>query len=527
MSEGTVEQPSGEVAPPRVGEPVAGPGKGRTHDLQFGALGLLGVVLLALAGAGPTAGVLANVPIGVGLGNGPYMPGGLIVVTVMLLLFSVGYGEMARKLNGAGGFYNFISHGIGRPAGLAAGWSALAGYSLVEVAVYGGFGYFAANTASSLLGINLSWVVWAFAALILCGALSYVDVKLSAKVLGVGMALDVVVIMVFSLVVLIKGGPHGSGTPVAPLSPVKAFTGIAPGVGIFFAFWSFLGFEVVPNYAEESSDPQKHSSRGLYVTVLVVGVVYVIGAWAGVVGHGVSGASAAAAKDPVNFIYTLSTSYIGNWYTDVLKVLVLVSLFATCLAFHHTTCRYFFALGRERVLPARLGHTHPRYRSPYVAVVVQTVICAVVIGAFIGFWYISPPAQKFSGTFAAAPYFELFGWLAILTTFWVIFNEVLSSVATIVYFQRGELRPELSIWKHIVAPLLGGAGMAYALYLLWSNLTTVGGNIIFVKLIPWLCVAWFLIGLAWALWIRARRPHKYAVLGQLVNRGVAAAEGEA
>src|SRR3954452_6393652 len=103
--------------------------------LQAGALGLPSIMLLSLASAAPLIGALGNIPLGVGLGNGQGMAAGYIWVTVVLLLFSVGYAAMANKLTAAGGFYSFISHGIGRPFGMAAGWSALAGYLLVEVAL--------------------------------------------------------------------------------------------------------------------------------------------------------------------------------------------------------------------------------------------------------------------------------------------------------------------------------------------------------------------------------------------------------
>lgn len=68
--------------------------------------------------------------------------------------------------------------------------------------------------------------------------------------------------------------------------------------------------------------------------------------------------------------------------------------------------------------------------------------------------------------------------------------------------------------------------MAYAIYLLWSNLTTVGGDVIFVRLIPWVCMAWFLVGLAWALWLRSGRPAVYGELGRFVDRSLAIAGGE-
>lgn len=488
------------------------------HLLESKALGLAGILLLSIASAAPLVGALGNIPIGIGSGNGDGMPGGYILVTIVLLLFSVGYVAMARKLTAAGGFYSFISNGISRPLGLAAGWSALGGYMLVEVALIGAFGYFTANTIATLAGINISWVVLAFIAVIIVGALSYADVRLSARVLGVALVIETAAILIMDIATIVKAGGHHQ-LSMAPLSPVKAFTGVAPGVGIFMAFWSFLGFEVVPNYAEESKNPARYGALGLYGAVVLIGIVYVLTSWAGIVGHG-AGAVSFASKDPVNFFYSIARGSVGPWLEDVMKVFVCTSALACALAFHQTTCRYFYAMGRERILPPPFGRTHPKWKSPHIAVVFQTLLVAVIVALFIGFWYLSPSAQKFSGTFANAPYFELFGWLAIATTFWVLINEILSSVATILFYRRPQNASGGDWWRTILAPALGGLAMVYAGYLLWANLTTLGGDVIWVRIIPWVCVVWFLIGLGAAFWFRTRRPSAYAGLGRLVNRAL-------
>ena len=53
-------------------------------------------------------------------------------------------------------------------------------------------------------------------------------------------------------------------------------------IGLFFAFWSWVGFEMAPNYAEESRDPKRIVPLSLYISVLGLGIFYIIISWAAV-----------------------------------------------------------------------------------------------------------------------------------------------------------------------------------------------------------------------------------------------------
>jgi hypothetical protein len=62
--------------------------------------------------------------------------------------------------------------------------------------------------------------------------------------------------------------------------------------------------------------------------------------------------------------------------------------------------------------------------------------------------------------------------------------------------------------------------MGVVLWLLWSNLHSIGGSIIWVDIIPWLCLGWLALGVVLALVLRKRNPDKYETLGRMVNAGV-------
>ena len=91
----------------------------------------------------PLTGQLGNVPIAVGIGNGIGAPAGFWIGIVMLALFSVGYVKMMRSVPSSGGFYSFISHGLGRPLGMARRVAVgLRRTRSSRARCYGAFGYF-------------------------------------------------------------------------------------------------------------------------------------------------------------------------------------------------------------------------------------------------------------------------------------------------------------------------------------------------------------------------------------------------
>ena len=484
------------------------------HRLRANSIGLLGVMFLLIGATGPLLSVLGNVPIEVASGNGVAAPAGYLWWLAGLLLFAVGYAQMSSRLVATGGFYSYISRGLGRPAGAAAGWSALAAYAVGEAGIFGALGYFAANTFATELGLHLSWLIYSAVGLAIVTALSYRDVRLTTRVLGVLGMFEVVILLVVDAAVLAQGGRHG--LTLQPLNPARAFSGPSPAIGLLFAFLSWVGFEMIPNYAEETANPGRNSRRGLYLGVVLLGVLFVLSAWAGIVGNGTDSSVALASKDPVDFYYRLSTTYVGGWATDILKWLLVTSCFALCLVWHQTTSRYFYALGREHG-PSRLGRTHARWRSPHVAVLVQAVVVIAWVGAFLLMYGTDRAVRRYAGDFATAPYAELFAWLLVATILLILVNEFLCSLAVINYFRTRE-KAGLADWlRTLVAPGLAAALMGVMLVVAVTHVGTIGGDIGYVRAVPWVCLAWVVLGFGVAFWLKAQHPDAYSRIGAFVE----------
>jgi amino acid transporter len=452
-------------------------GQTHSHELKRDAIGAPGIVFFVVAAAAPLAATLGASPMVFGA-TGPGGPGAYLSATVVLLLFAVGYATMSRHVTSAGGFAAYISRGLGGAAGFAAAFVALLAYNCMLAGIFGQFGAFAADILDRQVGIDLPWQAWVAIGLAGVALLGYRDVQLSARVLGILLVAEMLILLVLDLVVVADGG--ASGLSATAFAPGEVFSG-AVGVAIVFAFSCFVGFEATTIYGEEARNPRRTVPRATYAAILVIGLFYTLTTWSIGIGYGSSAVAGAAQENPVGFVTDLSTRFVGAFSTDLMNLLVLTSLFAVVLAFHNTLARYLFSLGRAGVLPAALGRTRATDRAPHVASVVQSCVTTLVVGVF-----------AISG---ADPFANLFAWLVGLGTLGVLVLQATASIAVMAFFAR--TRADTRLWHTRIAPLLGLAGLATAIVLVLGNFDVLtGATSGLVPLLPWLVPVAALAGVA-------------------------------
>ncbi len=495
------------------------------HKLKPGAVGLAGVLFLTVTGSAPISAMLFNTPIGVGFGNGIGAPAGFMFATVVLTIFSVGFVAMARKVTTAGGFYSFISHGLGRELGMASGFSMVAAYSVFEVSLVGGFSYFAQLKAESY-GVHIAWYWYGFAMIALIAVLSYFDVKLSARILGVALICEVIALIVFDLVIFTGAS---SNVSAAAINPVNAFKSLpagnfggtalaagAAGIGIFFAFWSWVGFEMAPNYGEESKDPKRNVPRALYISVIGLGIFYTLTSWAGISGYShFSQAVNVAQNNSANFFFLPALHYSGAFLKGVLSWLIITGSFACGMAFHNTTARYMYSLGRERVLPTKLGRTHRTHKSPHIASTTQSAVAAVILLLFVVF---APVDNKLGGGDSVG-YLQVYGLMAVMGVVSILAIQALVSLAIFNYFRTHHAESH-HWWTTITAPVIAVISQLIVLYLAISNLDFLGAGYGYAKWLVWGDLAIFVAGLVYAFWLKSRDRAKYETIGRMINQGM-------
>ncbi|GII52153.1 amino acid permease [Planotetraspora thailandica] len=468
-------------------------------------LGVPSVVFFVISAAAPltvVAGVVTTAYAATGVTG---VPLAFILLGAILAVFSVGYVTMARHVVNAGAFYAYTAKGLGRPVGVATAWVALLAYNALQVGLYGVIGSAAQPLLADWFGINPDWWVIALVVWALTGVLGLMRVDVNGKVLSVLLVTEIAVVVVFDVADLLH--PAASGYSLDVFSPSSLFV---PGIGgvIAICVAAFSGFESSVVFSEETRDPKRTVPVATFAALAIIAGLYALSSWALTVPVGSDKVAAASREQGPGLLFGLAGEYLGSTVATIGSVLFVTSIVAALIAFHNTTSRYIFALGRERVLPAVFGRTAQPTGAPAAGSIAQSVVglAVIVLYAATG---MDPLVQLFFTVGA-------FGGLGILLLL------AATSVAVFAFFARnpgGE-----STWRTKAAPAISAVLLVVVLALALVNFDTVLGVAPDSPLrwvLPGVYFVAIALGVVWGLVLRAGRPEIYAKIGT-----GAAAEGE-
>lgn len=465
--------------------------------LRKDALGVGAITFMVVSAAAPLTGAGGGIPPSMLFGNGAGIAGSFLIVTLILLAFSVGYVAMARHVKNAGAFYAFTAQGLGGHLGGGAAMVAILAYNAMQIGLLGLLGAVASGTFAQW-GLTLDWYVWSYIAIAIVAVLGYRQVDLSAKVLMGLVFLEFLIVIALNLSILVKGG--ASGLNLEPFSWSQITSG-TPSIGFLFCFAGFIGFEATTIYSEEARNPSVTVPKATYLAVLAIGIFYTVTAWLMTMGIGVENLlpTLQGLPDPSAFLFILGETYLGATMSQIMGILFMTSIFAAVLAFHNAVARYKFVAGREGILPDRVGTTHAQHLSPHIGSVIQTVLALAVVTLFV--------------VKGLDPVLNLFVWLSQLGTLGLLGLMALTSFAVIAYFKK-DAQGETAVSTKIL-PLITGVIMAYLFVIIFRDfgaLTGAEGSLSWI--LPGLTIVALVIGIALAAMLKTRDPQRFADLGK-------------
>jgi amino acid transporter len=462
-----------------------------------GNMGTLDLVFTVLAFTAPLGVVFGFLSFNISYGIG--VPIAFLGVTILMMMFAVGFTNMTRQVPRPGAFYTYIAEGLGRPLGLGGSFLALVtyGFNIVAALVFAGVAV--NNFIASFAGEStVAWWVWSLLMLSVVWGMSYFNVEFSAKVLTVLLFLEVVAIIIFDVVMIFNGGPEGQS--IQPWNPLNLMTPTL-GLLLLFSVGLFNGFEATAIYRDEVRDPVNTIPRATYLAIIFLGVFYAISSYALILSAGVSNAVASAQANPAAMMPDALLRYFGVFANQVVAALLLTSMFASTLSLQNILSRYTHSLSVDGILPRALAAVHPKHGSPYLS--------ALAVGGVI---LLSIVVLIFTNTKALA----LYGAAVGIAFYGMLLLLFMTSVAVLAFFHRKGQRS--SVWQTLVAPVIAAIGVGAVVAVASTNIELL---IDAPRVVIWslLSITYISVGLGVvvALVLKKKGSPKYARIGRKVD----------
>lgn len=336
--------------------------------LAFGAMIGFGWVVLSgdwLTSAGSAGAILA------------FVIGGIVVVFVGLT-----YSELVSAMPQAGGEHNYVWRAMGPRPAFVASWAIALGYisvvafeavalpTTMEYLLPEGFKVGLLWTIADF-DVYATWVAIGVVGAVVMTALNYIGTKPSAVFQFAA------VLVLLGIAVLFVAGTAigGSGDNFQPL-----FTGGIGGVltVVLMTPFLFVGFDVIPQSAEEIDLPYRQIGILLVASVVLATIYYIIvivGVGSGLGRDAIGDAELAAADG-------MAGLYGSDVFATILVLGGIAGILTSWNGFLIGASRIIFAMADCGMLPATLAKVHPRYSTPTNAILLVGALS--VISPFFG-----------------------------------------------------------------------------------------------------------------------------------------------
>jgi amino acid transporter len=451
-------------------------------DLKRGSVGLAGVLMQSIAQISPTLGVFYTIAFTT-TQAGASAPLTYLAAFVVCLILAVPMLGLARHLPSAGGFYTYVSQGIGPRFGFMTGWLYAIMVTIVPAALAAFTGAVLQDELSAKYGFGLPWWVYALAIFAVCFFCAYRGIVISVRFLVIMSLFEILVGLSLSLTGVFNPGP--GGVNVAGFNPANIGSSSGFFLAIVLSIFAFTGFESAAAVADESRDPKRLVPKAILGSLALVGAFYVICAWGLQIGWGTDDL-ASLASSPTAPAFVLADRLWGGGSLIVLIALVNSGL-GVCIACTTSSTRTLFGMARTGALPSALARVNPKHRTPVVAVFVQVAV-AVTICLAVGL--------------PLGPY-NLFNMLGTTGTFVYIPIFILMNVAAFKFFWQKH-RDEFNVLQFVVCPLISTAALLVIGYKSLVPLPSMP-----VTQAPVIAVAYILVGVL-ILFGRNLRPGRRA-----------------
>ncbi len=296
--------------------------------------------------------------------------GAMLLLLITPLLWDVPAIFAVLELNGmmpvTGGYYKWVKCALGTRMGFYEGWWTWL-YTFVDLAIYPGlFVLYASFFFPVLMDYRIPiclCVIWASAGL---NVLGIVPVGKTSLVLGATVLAPFIILFVLFFY-------HHTGRLAMPSPSLKGISFPSFGMALYTVMWNCLGWDNVTTYAEEVEKPIRSYLISIFSAFALVIVLYFL----------IILVSQQSGIDPLVLkekgFPAVGAIVSGQWLGDLIAFAGMASTLGIYAAVLLSVSRVPQVMAEDDLLPERLNRLHPKFKTPYMSIMVCSAVVSVMI----------------------------------------------------------------------------------------------------------------------------------------------------
>lgn len=354
------------------------------HSLAKDSVSLSHVMAQGLISNGPLASTVAALTAAAAysLGSLPltYIMGGLMVFLWLNTPL-----QFSKKLASASGMQYFVAKGMGGVWGYMAGLSYALYYTALPAA---NAVLFSVIITSIMQQFGIAhplawlWVPLTLLFVIPSTILTYLGIKSSLSYGAATAIIEIVILVLVSLFIIAKVGAHNTMAVYNPHLAAGGISGFA--IGSLVASFGMSGSTAAVYLGNEAKAPLTTIRKSLFASGAMIVLMFILVSYALTVGWGYTKMGSFASSSIPGLL--VIHHYLGAAAELIFTVFVINSLIGINVASSIVVSRLFLSFSKAQLFPQKLGQIHATHQTPSQAVIVASLLTAVMAMAGGAIW---------------------------------------------------------------------------------------------------------------------------------------------
>lgn len=305
---------------------------------------------------------------------------GFSIGALLMIIIAVSYGMLIQEFPVSGGEFAYAYIGLGRTHAFICGWFLTLGYicivALNASALSLMIKYISPSTINQFYLYSIAgWDIYGtevFIGIAILLVFSYFNIK--GTLLSGRLQFVFCLIMVLSITLvafLMTGSTNSNVSNLFPLfnSSQAQFAGVLSIIAI--APWAFVGFDNVPQVAEEFNFSSKKAFKLIVFGIIAAALLYILMVYSTAIGKPWQDTVAIGGNWGTADVIASS---IGSFGLVLLQIALLMGILTGLNGFIMSASRLLFAMSRAKALPVKFSRLHNRFGTPHFSIIFTVII---------------------------------------------------------------------------------------------------------------------------------------------------------